>query len=104
LPDSNLTDESRAVVSAEQSPSSNKALPQVREASQAQGEAGLASGPQEPIEVVPSPASSAGDERPLTPEPDVARAVPPATDPDKDDLAYPDFLDARKRRQPEAAT
>jgi uncharacterized protein (UPF0335 family) len=61
LPDSNLTDESRAVVSAEQSPSSNKALPQVREASQAQGEAGVASGPQDPIEVVPPPASSAGN-------------------------------------------
>jgi hypothetical protein len=70
--------------------------------------AGVAPGPQDPIEVVPPPASSAGnaggshDERPLTPEPEVARAVPPATDPDKDDLAIPDFLDARKRRQPEA--
>jgi hypothetical protein len=32
----------------------------------------------------------------------VAGSVPPAIDPDKDDLAIPDFLDARKRRQTEA--
>jgi hypothetical protein len=38
----------------------------------------------------------------LAAEPEVAGSVPPAIDPDKDDLAIPDFLDARKRRQTEA--
>jgi hypothetical protein len=53
----------------------------------------VAPGPQDLIKEVSHDAGH------LAAEPEVARAVPPATDPDEDDLAFPDFLDVRRQRE-----
>jgi hypothetical protein len=59
-----------------------------------------------PLDVVAAPHSEGrehgGSASSAPPACDQPAGSAPAIDPDKDDLAIPDFLDARKRRQTEA--